>query len=202
MSFSLKNFVATTIREYLNEGINNANLILYHGSNNHKLYDKFYDNQFFTVNDYIASNYAYNQGGLLYKVVVNKLNPLSLVEEPERMANIQGVFGKGGPYLSGSDYYIRDIIEKLYGNDRVKLMAKYGMGGKLATIIGGDFAPLIKWAKKQGYDSLKFYDESFDTFIQDVTYIVFDGDKPKITDIYDIKDAVESDFSKEFKKIK
>ena len=72
----LKQFIKTTIREFLNENKNNdSNLILYHGSNTQKIYDRFYDNQFYTLNEVIASTYAYNFNGLMYEVKVNKLNP-------------------------------------------------------------------------------------------------------------------------------
>ena len=40
----LRQFIKTTIREFLNESSDNdSNLILYHGSNNRKIYNKFYD---------------------------------------------------------------------------------------------------------------------------------------------------------------
>ena len=75
----LRQFIRTTIREFLNETQNNdSNLILYHGSNNRKIYNKFFNEQFYTVNDYIASNYAYNFGGLMYEVKVSNLKPFEL----------------------------------------------------------------------------------------------------------------------------
>jgi hypothetical protein len=64
------------------------------------------------------------------------------------------------------------------------------------------WTPLINWCKDNGYDSIKFHDESFDTFVRDITYLIFDGNKPKIIGIYEVGDAVESNFSKDFKKIK
>jgi hypothetical protein len=32
--------------------------------------------------------------------------------------------------------------------------------------------------------------------------LIFDGNKPKIIGVYEVEDAVESNFSKDFKKIK
>jgi hypothetical protein len=75
----LRKFIKTTLRKYLNENtINDNNLILFHGSNSRKIYDYLFDNQFYTVNDYIASNYAYNFGGLMYEVKVSNLKPFEL----------------------------------------------------------------------------------------------------------------------------
>ena len=76
---NLRQSIRTIIREFSNENMtSDTDLILYHGSNNHKIYDKLFDNQFYTVNDYIASNYAYNFGGLVYEVKVSNLNPFEL----------------------------------------------------------------------------------------------------------------------------
>ena len=182
-------------------GNKSKNLTLYHGSDNRKIYNSFFDNQFFTVNDYIASNYAYNNGGYMYKVLVS-LNPLNLIENRDRMENSKGEVGKGGPYTSGTDYFIVELMGTLYGDDAVDYMKKYGFNNHLPNIVDGDYEPLIKYAKSNGFDSLLFIDESFDAMIKDSTYIIFDGKKPKIVNVYDVDDAVDSNFSVDFKIIK
>ena len=52
--------------------------------------------------------------------------------------------------------------------------------------MNGNYDPLIKYAKENGYDSLKFWDESFDTFVKDWAYIIFDCSKVKIVEIYEV----------------
>jgi hypothetical protein len=110
------------------------------------------------------------------------------------MSNLRGEVGKGGPYLSGSDYFIKNILQELYGDDVVNYVEKHGLGGKIASAIDVDFEPLIKYAKDNGYDSLKFLDESFEGFSTDITYIIFDGSKIKIKHIYDITEYVDSGY--------
>lgn len=177
-------------------------LTLFHGSNTTDIFDRFKDNQFFTEEDYLPMTYAYNQGGYIYEVETDKLNPLVLLEVQNRMKNRRGEIGKGGPYISGSDYYILDLFKKLYSSNTVDYIKKHGFGGKIATSIDGDFKPLIEYAKSEGYDSLKFLDESFDTQSHDITYIIFDGSKVKVKHIYDINDEFESNDSSDRIKIK
>ena len=187
----LRQSIRTIIREFSNEKItSDTDLILYHGSNNHKIYDKLFDNQFYTVNDYIASNYAYNFGGLMYEVKVSNLNPFEL---------------KGYHRFRESEKYdeMVDLLKTLYDDDvATRYENYYFTPSPSSTFYNYGWKPMIDWCKKNGYDSLKFYDESFDTFVQDITYLIFDGDKPKILSVYEVEDAVESRFSKNFKKIK
>ena len=96
-----------------------------------------------------------------------------------------------------------ELFKSLYDNvvaDKYKKRGLYPSASN--TISPYDFTPLIKWAKDNGYDSLKFMDESYDRSLTDMTYIIFDGNKPKICGVYDVEDAIESNFSKDFKKIK
>ena len=187
----LKQFIKTTIREFLNETQNNdSNLILYHGSNNRKIYNKFFNEQFYTVNDYIASNYAYNFGGLMYEVKVSNLKPFEL---------------KGYHIRRESERYneMVDLLRTLYDDSVVNnYERRYFTPSPSSTFSEYGWTPLINWCKDNGYDSIKFYDESFDTFVRDITYLIFDGNKPKIIGVYEVEDAVESNFSKDFKKIK
>jgi hypothetical protein len=187
----LKQFIKTTIREFLNETQNNdSNLILYHGSNNRKIYNKFFNEQFYTVNDYIASNYAYNFGGLMYEVKVSNLKPFEL---------------KGYHISRESEKYneMVDLLRTLYDDNVANnYERRYFTPSPSSTFSEYGWTPLINWCKDNGYDSIKFYDESFDTFVRDITYLIFDGNKPKIIGVYEVEDAVESNFSKDFKKIK
>jgi hypothetical protein len=187
----LKQFIKTTIREFMNEIQNNdSNLILYHGSNNQKIYNKFYNNQFYTVNNYIASNYAYNFGGLMYEVKVSNLKPFEL---------------KGYHIYRESEKYndMVDLLITLYDDNVANnYEQRYFTPSPSSTFGEKGWTPLINWYKDNGYDSIKFYDESFDTFVRDITYLIFDGNKPKIIGVYEVEDAVESNFSKDFKKIK
>lgn len=186
---NLRKHIKSAIRERLIEEIN-SNLILYHGSNNRKIYDKFYDNQFYTVNDYIASNYAYNFGGLMYEVKVSDLKPFEL---------------KSYHITRESEKYneMLDLLRTLYDDNVANnYEQRYFTPSPSSTFGGYGWKPIINWCKDNGYDSIKFHDESFDTFVRDITYLIFDGNKPKIINIYEVEDAVESNFSKDFKKIK
>jgi hypothetical protein len=183
--------IKTTIREFLNENLD-SNLTLYHGSNNTELYDKFHDNQFFTTNDYIASNYAYNFGGLFYEVKVNALKPFELLAYHK---------------TRDAEKYEETIalLRELYDEDVVyNYEQHYFTPSPSVTFMQYGWAPIIEWSKKNGYDSLKFIDESFDTYVHDTTYLIFDGNKAKIQGIFDIEDAVESNFSKDvpYKKLR
>jgi hypothetical protein len=187
----LRKFIKTTLRKYLNENtINDNNLILFHGSNSRKIYDYLFDNQFYTVNDYIASNYAYNFGGLMYEVKVSNLKPFEL---------------KSYHKIRDSEKYdeMVALLKTLYDDNVAdNYENKYFTPSPSYTFGEYGWEPMIEWCKKMGYNSIKFYDESFDTFVQDITYLIFDGNKPKIINVYEVEDAVESNFSKDFKKIK
>jgi len=191
------NFIKKRLNEYfkLNESLNEisgnveANIILFHGSNNRKIYDKFYNNQFYTVNDYIASNYAYNFGGLMYEVKVRDLKPFVLEdydidrdnEKYNQMVN---------------------LLTTLYGKDVSNNYEKrYFSPSPSSTFGEKGWKPLINWCLENGYDSIKFHDESFDTFVNDISYLIFDGSKPEILNIYEVEEAVESNFTQNFKKI-
>lgn len=166
------------------------NLRLYHGSNNRKIYDKFFDNQFYTVNDYIASNYAYNFGGLMYEVKVDKLNSFKLISynvrrEPEKY------------------YKMVELLKNLYDeNVAISYEQRYFTPSPSYTFGEKGWSPIINWCKNNGYDSIEFYDESFDTYVRDITYLIFDGETPEIVNIFTVEDAVESNFRNDFKKIK
>jgi hypothetical protein len=180
-----------TFHQYITESQNtDTNLILYHGSNNRKIFNNFFDDQFYTVNDYIASNYAYNFGGLMYEVKVNKLNAFEL---------------KGYNKLRESDKYneMINLLTNLYDEGVAHFYERRYFSPSPSSTFGKyGWKPLIDWCKKNGFDSIKFQDESFDTFVRDITYLIFDGNKPKINSVYEVEDAVESNFSKDFKKIK
>ncbi len=186
----LRNTIKTTLRKYINENSDSrTDLILYHGSNNRKIYDTFFDNQFYTVNDYIASNYAYNFGGLLYEVSVSNLKPFELKSYHKEREH--------------DNYYkMVDLLTNLYGEDVANnYKNRYFTPSPSWTFGDYGWSPLVNWCKQNGYDSIKFYDESFDTFVSDITYMIFDGSKPRILNIYEVEDSVESNFTKDFKKI-
>ena len=167
------NKIKQIIRECLNEEKNNTNLTLYHGSNDNKEFKRFDDYQFYTVNDYIACNYAENNGGLLYKVSVNNLNSLEL------KGNYYGM-DKREPELYKFEY---NLIKNLYGDDELNYWINRGFTPSPAYTFRGNWDPIIKWAKNNGFNSLKFRDESFDTFVKDDTYLIFDGNNIKILDV-------------------
>jgi hypothetical protein len=165
-------------------------IMLYHGSNNRDIYTKFHDNQFYTVNDYIASNYAFNFGGLMYKVKVSNLNPYELKSyspsrDPENYENTIS------------------LLTNLYDEDVAGRYAqRYFTPSPSSTFHPYGWHPIIKWCKENGYDSIKFVDESFDTYVHDTSYVIFDGSRVNIVAVYEVEDAVNSNFSGEFKRIK
>jgi hypothetical protein len=184
-----KSLIKKKLRKYLIENLS-TNMTLYHGSSDLKIFDRFYDNQFFTVNDYIASSYAYNLGGLMYEVEVPSLNSFNLKNyDKER---------------NPDEYHnMVNLIKELYGDESAKKYERnYFHPSPATTFYPSDFEPMINWAKDNGYDSLMFIDESFDRHIRDTSYNIFDGNKVKIKSIFDVNDAFESDFQKPFKKIK
>jgi hypothetical protein len=166
---------------------NNSNLItLYHGSDSMKPFKRFKDNQFFSEGDYVATTYAFNHGGLLYKVSAN-LNPFELIEDQKRMQNSRGEIGKGGPYIMGTDFFIEDLILKLYDKESHEAFKKRGLyPGPGYILTDNNYLPLINYAKEKGFNSLKFWDESFDAGIKDICYIIFNGDDIKIDNIYEV----------------
>jgi len=170
----------TKYKDFLYEQ-NGSKLILWHGSSSDKVINRFRDNSFF-ASDYIAQSYAFNLGGLLYKVEVDGLNPFILQEERARMKNLSS-----GAALSGTDPFFEELFTKLYGENELDFFHKYGLQYHTFTaLVNGNYDPLIKYAKENGYDSLKFWDESFDTFVKDFAYIIFDGSKVKIVDVYEV----------------
>lgn len=159
-----------------------SNIILYHGSNKIKIIENFKNNLFWTTNDYIAASYAYNNGGLMYETKTY-LNPFKIEEKRE---NLEG-FSKGGPCYTGTDNELIELLKKLgYNNETISNYQHYGLSKGVSFIINGNFEPFIDYAKKLGNDSLKFKDESYDVGIVDDTYIIFDGSKIKITNIFDV----------------
>lgn len=167
----------------------NSNLVLYHGSKSRKIYNTFYDNQFYTVNDYIASNYAYNFGGLMYEVQISNLNPFELKDYDEQKE-------------SEKHLQMINLLTHLYDKDvAMNYKKRYFTPSPSSTFGEYGWEPLILWCKENNYDSIKFNDESFDTAIRDTTYLIFNGNKPKIIGVYTVEEAVESNFSKEFNKI-
>lgn len=159
-------------KHVVNEEITTNN-ILYHGSGDDVPFKKFYDNQFFTVNDYIANNYAYNNGGLVYKVKANISNSLEL------KGNYHGM-DKREPNRYEFEY---NLIKKLYGDDALDYWDKRGFNPSPANTFNGDWRPIIEWAKSNGYDSIKFIDESFDKAVRDMSYIIFDSNRIEILNV-------------------
>lgn len=169
-----------------NENADTNIITLYHGSDSMKPFSVFKDNQFFSENDYIAVTYAYNHGGLLYEVE-SKLNPLILIEDQNRMKNFRGEIGKGGPYISGTDYFISDLILKLYGKESFERFKERGLyPGPGYVLTDNNYLPLINYAKQKGFNSLKFWDESFDVGIRDICYLIFNGLDVTIKNIYEV----------------
>ena len=171
--------ISTTILEYLNEKEDTkTELILYHGSGENKPIQKFHNNQFYTINDYIACNYAENNGGLVYKVKA------SIKKTLELKGNYVRLGGESMKTIEPKQYNLEyDLIKKLYGNSALEFWTRHGFNPSPANVFSGDYTPLINWAKENGYDSVKFFDESFDTFVRDITYIIFNGDDIKILEI-------------------
>ena len=186
----MRQIIKKVIREVLNENVY-KDLILFHGSNDQKIITKFYDNQFYTENDYIASTYAYNFNGLMYEVKVKNLNSFELV--PYNRYRQKDEHDKMVTLLSN---LYNENVGREYERNYLTPSAS-----RVFSAYGG-WTPLIDWCKENGYDSIKFTDESFDVYIHGITYIIFDGNKPKINNIYEVYDAFESNFDKPFKKIK
>lgn len=165
------------------------NLRLFHGSNSEKIFGKFRDDQFFTTNDYIASNYAYNFGGFMYEVMVDRLKPFELMGYDRRRE-------------SGKHNDMVNLLRGLYGDGVANAyVERYFFPSPSVTFGEQGWGPIIEWSISNGYDSLKFIDESFDTFIRDISYLIFDGGKVDIIGVYDVEDAVNSNFAKEFVKV-
>lgn len=186
----LTNILAKAIRKSLNESTNATNLVLWHGSNSRKLIANFYDSQFYTVNDYIAANYAYNFGGLLYEVKVASLNSFELNDydkdrHPEKYTEMMSI--------------LKTVYDESVAN---RYSNKYFSPSPSSTFGQQGWDPIIKYCKENEYDSIKFVDESFDTLVHDVTYLIFNGNTPRILNVYDVEDAVESNFDVDYKKIK
>jgi hypothetical protein len=172
--------------KYLKKFYENNLITLYHGSDSIKPFKRFKDNQFFSEGNYVAATYAYNHGGLLYKISAN-LNTFEFMENQSRMENFKGEIGKGGPYILGTDYFIDNLVNELYGkeaSDRYKERGLYPGPGY--TLTDNNYIPLIEYAKSKNFNSLKFWDESFDVGIRDICYIIFNGDDIKIDSIYEV----------------
>lgn len=169
--------------QFVNEQVENdrSGLILYHGSDEGKPFSKFNNDQFFTVNDYIACNYAENKGGLVYKVNVDKKY---LRNTLELKGNYLRLDGESMKTIEPKQYELEyNLVKKLYGDSALGDWLKRGFYPSPAHVFSGDYKPLINWAKNNGYDSIKFFDESFDTFVRDITYIIFNGNNIKIIDV-------------------
>jgi hypothetical protein len=186
----LRVIIKNNLKKFLNENSKENDLILYHGSDSKKIFKKFYDNQFFTVNDYIASSYAYNRNGFLYKVSVKKLNPFELESNYVKLSGKTMKDEKPDKYE-----LISKLLKDFYGEEVLNNWIRYGFYPSPSYAFHfheKGWTPIIDWAKKNGYDSFKFIDESLDTFIKDRSYMIFDGSIPKILEIFDIHEAFES----------
>ncbi len=108
----------------------------------------------------------------------------------------------------GTDFLMRELIGDLYDEHILDKFKQRGFDSSPSMLFtrkfgeAPDYEPIIKYAKEHGYDSLRFIDESFDTYVRDTTYMIFDGSKVKITGVFDVVDAVESNYSKEPVRIK
>jgi hypothetical protein len=172
------------IKRYIVENINNKterNLTLYHGSNTEEIIETFHDNQFFTANDYIANNYAYNWGGLIYEVKVNSLKPLFL------KGNYKMFGGRSMQTEEPEQYELEyNMVKKLYGDKALQSWLSRGFYPSPSYVFyNKGYEPVIEFAKKLGFDSLKFIDESFDTFVKDITYVIFNGRSVEIVKSYE-----------------
>ncbi len=160
------------------------NLILYHGSNTIHEIQKFKNNTYWTINDYIAATYAYNHGGLMYETKIS-LNPFIIEQKSE---NLEECY-PGGPRMGGTDKELINLFNKLGYVAAVDLYKQLGDSKGISHLINGNFQPFIEYAKSlnKGYDSLKFKDEAFDAggIVSD-TYIIFDGVQIEIIDIFEI----------------
>lgn len=168
--------IKTIIQEFLIEHVTNNKLILYHGSNSTKIFNKILNNQFFSINDYLAASYAYNLNGLLYQVEINNLNYFELQsfdkhENPDKYEDMVVL--------------LTTLYNKNIANNYIK---RYFTPSPTYTFEDFGWQPIIDYCKEQGYNSIKFIDESFDKNVRDVSYLIFDGNKCKILNIYNIDD--------------
>jgi hypothetical protein len=108
---------------------------------------------------------------------------------------LQIVRGSTSIYLSEKYNEMVDLLRTLYDDNVANnYERRYFTPSPSSTFSEYGWTPLINWCKDNGYDSIKFHDESFDTFVRDITYLIFDGNKPKIIGVYEVEDAVESNF--------
>lgn len=147
------------------------NLQLYHGSSTQERFTSFFDGQFYTVNEYIAESYAENFGGSVYTVQVQGLVALELVDYD---VNIN---------KDKHDAMVA-LLRSIYGEDVAENYSKRCFWPSPSATFGEKgWQPIIDWAKLNGYNAIIFIDESFDTFVRDTTYLIFDGTLPKIIDV-------------------
>lgn len=161
----------TYIRKMLRESLEGSLITLYHGSGDEEIYASLNSNQFYSANDYIGENYAQNRGGYLYEVEAN-LNPLVMLD------------------VAHTEEFYTELFGKLYDEFAVRRYKNYGLNYVTFTfIVDQDYGPISEYAKSKGFNSIKFWDESFDGNVRDVSYMVFDGSSVQIKQVYDVMDG-------------
>jgi hypothetical protein len=158
-----------------------TNLVLDHGADGK--YTQLKDNTYLCEQgSYVPNNYAENVGGYIITCKVTKLTVLDLSYENRENLKQQ----PGGFKISGTDPEMFKFINEVISGEGAEKYQKYGLG-VFSKILGGmrDLGKLVAYAKSIGCDALKFRDESFDTYIQDNTYVVFDGNKLDVVSITD-----------------
>jgi GNAT superfamily N-acetyltransferase len=174
MESSNGNMVASRIKT-------ETNLLLDHGADGK--YTKLKDNTYLCEEgSYVPRNYADNVGGYVITCKVDSLKVLDLSYENRDNLNEQ----PGGFKISGTDPEMYSFIHDVISPESAEKYSQYGLN-VFSKILGGmnHLDKLIKYAKSLGCDALKFRDESFDTMMQDFTYVVFDGNKLQVVNIVD-----------------
>jgi chaperonin cofactor prefoldin len=157
-----------------------SNLILDHGADDK--YTSLKDNTFLCESgSYVPKNYAENVGGYIITCKVDSLKVLDICNDNSgRLQEYRGM------KISGSDPLMYSFLAHVISEDVAERYKKKGLRVFSRVLNDNtDLNRLISYAKSKGCDALKFMDESFDTYIQDITYVVFDGDKLNVIKITD-----------------
>ena len=157
--------------------ITETNLVLDHGAD--EPHETLTDNTFMCEEgSYVPKNYALNRGGVIIRGKVDKLKCLDLTYETDKRLKRESFL------ITGTDPVMRKFLETVISDRAGYIYEKRGLD--VFTRLCSDAKELYKlidFAKAHGLDALKFNDESLDTWMNDKSYLIFDGSKIKVIDI-------------------
>lgn len=168
-----------------------SNLILDHGADDK--YTSLKDNTYLCESgSYVPRNYAENVGGYVITCKVDSLKVLDLCYDTDSRLQLHN-----GMKVTGTDPLMYEFLSNVISGDSAERYKKNGLR-VFSRLLNdnNDLNRLISYANSKGCDALKFKDESFDGMIQDITYVVFDGDKlnvikitdPETDDVWEVSD--------------